>query len=210
MLPLACHTGAHGRPARPLWRLREPAWLPPDPPSRPGRRGRWPRHSTTRTRRAGGRARSSPTSPRWSPYWLGEIERVLAGDPEPGAVRPGRDRPGAHRPRRTRPVAPAARAVRPDRRTTCQRFDRRWRTLSPAELARRGLHPTPRRADGRGDARRFIVGHLADHVAAARGDPGRAGRPPRDVTAARARLDPAGDRPPDRDRLLLPGPVSCA
>ena len=31
----------------------------------------------------GAAARSSPTSRRWCPYWLGEIERVLDGRPEP-------------------------------------------------------------------------------------------------------------------------------
>ena len=36
-----------------------------------------------------------------------------------------------------RPVAAAARAVRPDRRANSARLERRWATLTPAELSRR-------------------------------------------------------------------------
>ncbi len=40
-------------------------WPPPVLRWRPAHPGRWPRSTTIRMRRAGGRARSSPTSPRW-------------------------------------------------------------------------------------------------------------------------------------------------
>ena len=161
--------------------------------------------STTRMRPAGGRARCSPTWRRWSPYWLGEIERVLAGDPGARPVRPGRDRPGAHRPCRTRPVRPAARAVRPDRR--------RPPALRPALAdadagrARAARSPSePWRADGRGDARQVHRRATSRTTCGSsrRSWPGRTPATRRDP--ARARLDPAGDRPPDRDRLFLPGP----
>ena len=45
-----------------------------------------------------------------------------------------------------------------------QRFDRRWRTLSPTELERRGLHPSRGELTVATMPDRFIVGHLADHV----------------------------------------------
>jgi hypothetical protein len=45
-----------------------------------------------------------------------------------------------------------------------QRFARRWRTLSPADLARRGLHPSRGEITVAAMPERFIVGHLADHV----------------------------------------------
>ena len=45
-----------------------------------------------------------------------------------------------------------------------QRFDRRWRTLSSTDLARRGLHPSRGELTVAAMPDRFIVGHLADHV----------------------------------------------
>ena len=121
-----------------------------DRPSRPARRGRWPRVSTTRTRRAGDRPRSSPMSPRWLQFWLGEIERILAGGPEP--VPFGRIATDDS------PDSASSSATGRSRRASCTTgsttrstgFDRRWRTLTPADLARRGLHPRLRRDDDRG------------------------------------------------------------
>ena len=45
-----------------------------------------------------------------------------------------------------------------------ERFERRWRTLTPAELARRGLHPSRGELTVEAMPERFIVGHLEDHV----------------------------------------------
>ena len=97
------------------------------------------------------------------PYWLGEIERVLAGDPEP--VPFGRIATNPVRialVERDRSVPPRELYDRID--GDLQRFDQRWRTLSPAELARRGLHPTRGELTVAAMPDRFIVGHLEDHV----------------------------------------------
>ena len=45
------------------------------------------------------------------------------------------------------------------------RFDRRWRALTATDLARRGLHPSRGELTVAEMPDRFIVGHLADHVA---------------------------------------------
>ena len=74
-------------------------------------------------------------------YWLGEIERVLAGEPEPvpfGRIATDPVRIGVVG--RDRSLPPRELYDRIDDALT--RFDRRWRTLTPADLARRGLHPT--------------------------------------------------------------------
>jgi len=98
-----------------------------------------------------------------APYWLGEIERVLAGAPEP--VPFGRVA--------TDPVRLAIlerdRSLPPrelfDRTTSAlERLGRRWATLSPAELSRRGLHPRLGEMTVAAMADRFVVGHLAEHV----------------------------------------------
>ena len=97
------------------------------------------------------------------PYWLGEIERVLAGDPEP--VQFGRIATNPVRialVERDRSVPPRELYDRID--GDLQRFDRRWRTLSPPELERRGLHPSRGELTVAAMPDRFIVGHLADHV----------------------------------------------
>ena len=97
------------------------------------------------------------------PYWLGEIERVLAGNAEP--VPFGRIATNPVRialVERDRSVPPRELYDRID--GDLQRFDRRWRTLSPADLARRGLHPSRGELTVAEMPDRFIVGHLADHV----------------------------------------------
>ena len=115
------------------------------------------------------------------PYWLGEIERVLAGDPEP--VPFGRVA--------TNPVRIALverdRSVPP--RELYDRIDGDLAALRPpladavAGRPRAARSPSePWRADGRGDARQVHRRAPRGPRAAARGDPGRAGRPPRDVT----------------------------
>jgi len=96
-------------------------------------------------------------------YWPGEIERVLAGEPEPvpfGRIATDPVRIGLVG--RDRSLPPRVLYDRID--DALARFDRRWRTLTPADLARRGLHPTRGELTVAAMPDRFIVGHLADHV----------------------------------------------
>jgi len=97
------------------------------------------------------------------PYWLGEIERVLAGDPEP--VPFGRIATDTIR----LSVLERDRSLPPrelyDRTTgDLQRLGRRLATLTPAEFARRGLHPRTGEMTVAAMPDRFIIGHLAEHV----------------------------------------------
>lgn len=98
-----------------------------------------------------------------SSYWLGELERVLAGDPEP--VPFGR--------LATDPVRLAVlerdRSLPPrelyDRTTSAlERLERRLAGLTPAQLARRGLHPMRGELTAAQLIERFVVDHLAEHV----------------------------------------------
>jgi hypothetical protein len=96
-------------------------------------------------------------------YWLGEIERVLDGEPEPvpfGRIATDAVRIGVVG--RDRSLPPRELYARIDDALT--RFDRRWRGLTPADLARRGLHPTRGEFTVSAMPDRFIVGHLAEHV----------------------------------------------
>ena len=96
-------------------------------------------------------------------YWQGEIERVLDGISE--AVPFGRIATDAVRigiVGRDRSLPPRVLYDRID--DALMRFDRRWRTLAKADLARRGLHPTRGELTVAEMPDRFIVGHLADHV----------------------------------------------
>jgi hypothetical protein len=96
-------------------------------------------------------------------YWPGEIERVLAGEHEPvpfGRIATDPVRIGLIG--RDRSLPPRVLYDRID--DALARFDRRWRTLTPADLGRRGLHPTRGELTVAAMPDRFIVGHLADHV----------------------------------------------
>lgn len=96
-------------------------------------------------------------------YWLGEIERVLDGPSEPvpfGRIATDEVRIGVVG--RDRSLPPRELYDRIDDALT--RFDRRWRGLGEADLARRGLHPTRGELTVADMPDRFIVGHLADHV----------------------------------------------
>jgi hypothetical protein len=98
-----------------------------------------------------------------APYWLGEIERVLAGHPEPEPFgRIASDPVRIALVERDRSLPPRELYDRIEE--NLRRFDRRWRTLTPAELARRGLHPTRGEFTVEAMPERFIVGHLEDHV----------------------------------------------
>ena len=97
------------------------------------------------------------------PYWLGEMERILAGGPEPvpfGRISTDAMRLGIlERDRSLPPRELYDRAI-----SSLDRLDRRWRTLTPEDLGRRGLHPRLGEMTIAEIADRFIVGHLEDHV----------------------------------------------
>ncbi len=98
-----------------------------------------------------------------APYWLGEIERVLAGHPEPVPFgRIASDPVRIALVERDRSVPP--RELYDRIGGDLQRFVQRWRALSAADLARRGLHPTRGEFTVAAMPDRFIVGHLEDHV----------------------------------------------
>jgi hypothetical protein len=97
-------------------------------------------------------------------YWLGEIERVLDGTQEPvpfGRIASDPIRIGLVE--RDRSLPPRELYDRIDE--SLARFDRRWRTLTPTELARRGVHPKRGEMTVAQMADPFIVGHLEAHVA---------------------------------------------
>ena len=92
-----------------------------------------------------------------APYWLGEIERVLDGEVEPvpfGRVATDPVRIGLVE--RDRSLPPRELYDRLD--------DRRWRSLTPAELERRGIHPKRGEMTVAQMPDPFIVGHLEGHV----------------------------------------------
>jgi hypothetical protein len=96
-------------------------------------------------------------------YWLGEMERILAGDPEPvpfGRIATDTLRLGVLERDRSLP----ARELYDRTSSALARLDRRWRSLSTAELGRRGLHPRLGELTVAEIPDRFIVGHLAEHV----------------------------------------------
>ena len=112
-----------------------------------------------------------------APYWLGEIERVLDG------VRGARAASAGSRPTTVR-IGLVERDRSAARRASCTtgsttpstRFDRRWRSLTPADLARRGVHPKRGEMTVAQMPDPFIVGHLEDHVDPDRLDPRGRGR----------------------------------
>ena len=96
-------------------------------------------------------------------YWLGEMERILAGDPQPvpfGRIATDTLRLGVlERDRSLPPRELYDRSI-----SALARLDKRWRSLSPDELARRGLHPRLGELTVAEIPDRFVVGHLAEHV----------------------------------------------
>jgi hypothetical protein len=97
------------------------------------------------------------------PFWLGEIERVLDGAPEPvpfGRVAGDTVRIGIIG--RDRSLPPRELDARID--VGVARFIGRLRSLSPADAGRRGLHPTLGEMTVTAIAERFVVDHLEEHV----------------------------------------------
>ena len=96
------------------------------------------------------------------PFWLGEIERILAGkEPVPfGRIATDQLRLASIERDRTLP----ARELYDRTASALDRLERRWPTLGPSELARRGLHPRLGEMTVAAIADRFIVAHVEDHV----------------------------------------------
>jgi len=97
------------------------------------------------------------------PFWLGEMERIIAGGPEPvpfGRIASDRMRIGIlERDRSLPPRELYDRTI-----SALERLERRWLALTPADLARRGLHPKRGEMTIAAIADRFIVSHTAEHV----------------------------------------------
>lgn len=97
------------------------------------------------------------------PYWLGEIERVLDGAPEPVPFgRTVTDQVRVLAIERDRTLPPRELLDRIEAAT--ERYARRLASLSEAELTRRGLHPTLGAMTVAEMLERFVVGHAEGHV----------------------------------------------
>lgn len=96
-------------------------------------------------------------------FWLGEVERVLAGSPDPvpfGRVPSDTVRLGIIERDRTLPIGELYARVA----TGIDRYRRRLPTLTPADLERRGLHPRDGELTVREMLDRYVVRHVAEHV----------------------------------------------
>lgn len=97
------------------------------------------------------------------PYWLGEVERILDGQPEP--VPFGRkitDPLRAQVIRRDRTLPPRELLDRIE--ADVERYARRRATLTAADLARQGAHPSGEVVSVDALLQRFVLGHLEGHV----------------------------------------------
>jgi hypothetical protein len=97
------------------------------------------------------------------PFWTGEIERILAGGPDPvpfGRVSTDSLRLGViERDRSLPPRALYDRAI-----ADLRLLANRWPELTEADRARVGLHPRLGEMTVAAIADRFLVTHLAEHV----------------------------------------------
>lgn len=98
------------------------------------------------------------------PYWMGEIERVLAGSstaPVPfGRVQTDELRIGVIGRDRTLPLRELFSRIEAD----VKRVSARLRELTSAEVARLGLHPTRGEMRVADTVEPFLAGHLEGHV----------------------------------------------
>jgi hypothetical protein len=97
------------------------------------------------------------------PFWLGEMERVLAGTPDPvpfGRVATDSVRIGVLERDRTLPPGALYDRILND----LGLLERRLATLTADDLARVGLHPRVGEMTVGAMPDRFIAGHLAEHV----------------------------------------------
>ena len=97
------------------------------------------------------------------PYWLGEIERVLAGSPEPVPFgRTSTDRLRVMTIERDRSV-PVRELI--DRiQSSARRYAGRLPELSVAEWGRRGLHPRLGEMTVAAMLPQFVLNHVEEHV----------------------------------------------
>jgi len=97
------------------------------------------------------------------PFWLGEIERILAGPVEPvpfGRVASNELRIGVIERDRSLPLRELFGRLEAD----AARLTRRLGELSPAEAERTGVHPTLGVLTVGQAAQRFVAGHLEEHA----------------------------------------------
>ncbi len=98
------------------------------------------------------------------PFWLGELERILAGSPEPvpfGRTIADPLRTAVIERDRTVPSRELFDRIDAD----IARYARRLSALTAADLARRGLHPKYGEMTVAEVLEEFVVRHLADHAA---------------------------------------------
>jgi hypothetical protein len=97
------------------------------------------------------------------PFWLGEIERILAGPAEPvpfGRVASNELRIGVLERDRSLPLRELFARLEGD----AGRLARRLGELSATEAERTGVHPTLGVMTVRQAVERFVAGHLEDHA----------------------------------------------
>ncbi len=96
-------------------------------------------------------------------YWLGEIERVLAGSPEPvpfGRVATDPIRSLTIERDRTLPIGELLNRIQ----TSVNRYALRLPELSAAEWGRRGLHPRLGEMTVAEVLERFVASHIDEHA----------------------------------------------
>ncbi|MGZ8437409.1 MAG: DinB family protein [Candidatus Limnocylindrales bacterium] len=97
------------------------------------------------------------------PYWLGEVERILSGPPEPVPFgRVGTDPIRIGLIGRDRALPTAELYVRID--SWLERWSHRLASLTPAQRAKLGLHPRLGQMTVEAIVERMIVHHLDEHV----------------------------------------------
>lgn len=97
------------------------------------------------------------------PYWLGEVERILAGPPAPvpfGRVGTDPVRIAIIGRDRSVPVGELYARIESD----LARWDNRLRALNPDELEKVGLHPRLGEVTVAAVVERQIIGHTAEHA----------------------------------------------
>ena len=97
------------------------------------------------------------------PYWMGQIERILEGYPDPvsfGRVATDEDRIAAIGRERARPVGELFDGIA----NSAQAVADRLRTMSGDELERLGTHPTLGEMTVATIAERMFINHLGDHA----------------------------------------------
>jgi len=97
------------------------------------------------------------------PYWLGEVERILAGPPEPVPFgRVGSDPVRIALIGRDRTLPTDELYTRID--AWLERWTHRLGSLTPLQWAKVGLHPTLGEMSVDAIAERMVVRHLTEHV----------------------------------------------